>query len=290
MTIQAAQRPPMPARTFETLLAHADNLNSISRAGHKLPLQSLPDWTALKAKLREETATRAGYAKPASVVVPFIPPAAPVVVTQPVVQVKTPKIPPAPIPKTTAPAVSKLVTNDDALAKSLPTEVRLKAMECQRQQQMLIARVNRDLPPGCHVLQWNIIPVGLFTSDLGKFLMLACDFFAFGTSNTLLLPAMPAGEAHLNIPRHPFVTDPAYVMQAQQLIANLRDKVQAEHRRAKTAISSGDLSKVYDSATRQNKYKTELLSLVERMAVSHIGKANWNKHEDLFRAKLMAKP
>jgi hypothetical protein len=174
------------------------------------------------------------------------------------------------------------------IAIELPTPVRLRAVDFQRRQQLLVSQINRSLKPGCHVLAWNILPLDLFQGEIGRFLMIACDFHAYGPGNTMLLPAMPAGSQELSLPRHPLVASDAYKADAQRRISLLRTKVSEGHKRASLALQQGDLSQLFLRTEQQQSYRQELLDITRNLATALFGKQALASHEEQFRTKINA--
>jgi hypothetical protein len=170
----------------------------------------------------------------------------------------------------------------------LPHAIRLKSVDLQRRLHLLVAHVNRTLPVGCHVLAWSILPKELFEGELGRFLMIACDFHACGPENTLLLPAAPGGMQYLNLPRHPLTTADAHIADAAQRVGQLRQTVTADHERTSNALRNGDLSQIFESGERQLRYRRELAAIARQIAETAHGPSIWDEHESRFRKLLQS--
>ncbi len=181
-----------------------------------------------------------------------------------------------------APAVIKPVPVQSLEMMDLPLATRVRAVELQRKQQLLVSVANNRLPAGCHVLAWHIIPISLFQGELGRFMMIAGGFHAYGPQNTILLPTMPAGASHLDLPRHPLVVSEAHLDRAKLQLTVLRDRVAAEHRRADTALQNGDASQVFNRTHSKAKYCNDLDDLIYDIAKSQIGSAAIKTHWDHF--------
>jgi hypothetical protein len=166
---------------------------------------------------------------------------------------------------------------------TLPEPIRLKAVDLQRRQNQLVSHVNRNLPAGCHVLAWSILPSELFQSELGRFLMIAFDFHACGPENTLLLPASASGAKYLSLPRHPLVTVAAHVDDASNRIHHLRETVVADHKRTVQAMQHGDLTEMFKSSERQLSYRQTLSDAACDIAETAFGATIWDSHETHFR-------
>jgi hypothetical protein len=165
----------------------------------------------------------------------------------------------------------------------IPNSVRLKAADFQRRQHLLVSHVNRTLPNGCYVLAWSILPKELFQGDLGRFLMLAYDFYACAPENTLLLPGTAEGVQFLSLPRHPLVTALAHIDDASKRIGQLRQTVTADHQRALLALQKGDPSHLYKSSERRALYGKQLTEITYDIAETAFGDNIWSAHETRFR-------
>lgn len=181
-----------------------------------------------------------------------------------------------------APIVASADTSD------LPAPVRAKALDWQRRQQSLVTTTNWRLATGCQAVAWSIVPTQLFHGELGRFLILACDFHAYGPENTMLLPTMAAGEQQLGLPRHPLIVSEQHLQSATQYLTALRDRVAVEHRRAQTSLQSGDLSHIYARAESKTKYCKELSSIVKSIADTQLGRGAYDAHSAQF-AEFIAK-
>lgn len=185
------------------------------------------------------------------------------------------ELPPLPVPR-----VAKIETVE------LPTAVRVKAIDVQRRQQVMVSNLNQQQPKGCHLLAFAILPVDLFQGELGKFLMMACEFYAHGAANTLLLPSQNDGARHFGLPQHPLSTSSAALAEAVTKIKALRQRVLLDHQRAANAMQSGDLTRMYDRPGRQAEYRLELANITRGLTISLFGAAAWETHEKRFRTTL----
>jgi hypothetical protein len=170
----------------------------------------------------------------------------------------------------------------------LPAPVRAKALEYQRRQQMCVSATNLQLPTGCHAMAWNIVPLELFQGELGRFLMIACDFHAYSPANTMLLPTMPSGAQYLNLPRHPLVVSDNHLQIAKTHITLLRDRVAGEHRRANLALQNGDVSQIYGRSDSKTIYCKELTAIVQYIARWQFGESAVQSHASQFEAAIEA--
>lgn len=168
-------------------------------------------------------------------------------------------------------------------AVALPDAIRLKAADMQRRQNLLVTHVNSTLPAGCHVLPWSILPIELFPTELGRFLMIAFDFYACGAENTLLLPVTAGGAQFLSLPQHPLVTARTHIIDASDRIDELRKTVTADHQRTAQAMHDGNLSELFMSSERQTRYRQTLSDAACDIAETAFGPDIWNSHETHFR-------
>jgi hypothetical protein len=168
----------------------------------------------------------------------------------------------------------------------LPAPVRAKALDYQRRQQMCVSAMNLYLPTGSHAMAWNIVPLELFQGELGRFLMIACDFHAYSPANTMLLPTMPSGVQYLNLPRHPMSVSNTHLQIAKTQISLLRDRVAGEHRRANLALQNGDVSQIYGRSDSKTIYCKELAHIVKYVAISQLSTSAVHTHASLFQVTL----
>ena len=195
-----------------------------------------------------------------------------------------PTVAPAPI----APRLKSIpvVARSQPELSELPNAITLKAVDLQRRLHLLVAHVNRTLPAGCHVLAWSILPKDIFEGELGRFLMIACDFYPCGPENTLLLPAMPDGVEYLKLPRHPLTTPATHIADASQRVRKLRQSVMADHDRALKALRNGDPTQMFQSSERWVSYRQELAKTGRDIAETAFGQNIWEEHESRFRKLL----
>jgi hypothetical protein len=240
-----------------------------------------PEWTKKtlanligQSKVRQSTAPKPFSPAPAA----FLKPHPPVerFQTQPPRDV-TPKELPRELPVVRAVKIE---------AVEIPMAARVKAIDVQRRQQVLVSSLNLQLPKGCHVLAYPILPLEMFQGELGKFLMMACDFFPYGAQNTLLLPALGDGATHFGLPKFPVVANGQTHVDAVNQIKALRQRVLIEHQRAASAIQSGDFTRVFDRPGRQAEYRLELANITRMLAIKLFGPETWETHEKRFRADL----
>jgi hypothetical protein len=170
----------------------------------------------------------------------------------------------------------------------LPAPVRAKALDYQRRQQMCVSVTNLQLPRGCHAMAWNIVPLEVFQGELGRFLMIACDFHAYSPANTMLLPTMPSGAHYLNLPRHPMTVCDTHLQIAKTQISLLRDRVAGEHRRANLALQNGDVSQIYGRSDSKTIYCKELTAIVQYIARWQFGESAVQSHASQFEATIEA--
>jgi hypothetical protein len=174
----------------------------------------------------------------------------------------------------------------DAVIDDVPLAVRMLAMDWQRRQQKLVAQINAQQPAGCHVIALNIIPAELFAGELGRFLMMACDFYAQCFANTLLLPALSTGAKVLNLPQHPLVAADVQKSEARARLVQLRTRVANEHHRVASAIERGDVSALFKRNTNRPDYKKELGEICKSIAINTIGLSAFVTHESRFHDAL----
>ncbi len=227
----------------------------------------------------------ARYVPPIATPMPVVQPAT-VAVARSIVPPRT--VAPAAVVPPAAPVQLQVnpVMAELSMTADWPIGLRLKAMQWQRRQQNLLSKVNALQPSGCHVIAWNILPLETFAGDEGRFLMMACDYYSHCFDNTMFLPAMPAGEAHLKIMRHPLVSSPEHKAAALQQVSLLRERVAQEHNRVLAAIAKGDLTAVYRRKEKQQDYKNELSRISRSIATLILGVSTVRNHDAQFGSVL----
>lgn len=177
---------------------------------------------------------------------------------------------------------------DAGLQFGFPKQARQKAVELQRRQQALLGRLNSSLTSQAHLQAVSILPPEAFQNDLGRFLMLACNFFACSPENTVVTPATAEAAEFLGLP---FIESQIH----GQLISNtlsklqwLRETVIVEHRRTSIALQQGDLSQLLKSNERQIAYRQNLSAIAQDLAIARCSKATWEDHERHFRAEIQS--
>ncbi len=177
---------------------------------------------------------------------------------------------------------------DAGLQFSFPKQARQKAVELQRRQQALLGRLNSSLPSQAQLLALSILPPEAFQNDIGRFLMLACNFFACSPENTLVTPATAEAAEFLGLPFiEPQIPD-QFISNTLSKLQWLRETVILEHRRTSIALQQGDLSQLLKSNERQLAYRQNLTSIAQDLAIARCSKATWEDHERHFRAEIQS--
>ena len=175
---------------------------------------------------------------------------------------------------------------DAGIQFSFPKQARQKAVELQRRQQALLGRLNSSLPSKAQLLAVSILPPEAFQNDIGRFLMLACNFFACSPENTLVTPATAEAADFLGLPFiEPQIPD-QFISNTLSKLQWLRETVIVEHRRTSIALQQGDLSQLLKSNERQLAYRQNLTSIAQDLAIARCSKATWEDHERHFRAEI----
>ncbi len=177
---------------------------------------------------------------------------------------------------------------DAGLQFSFPKQARQKAVELQRRQQALLGRLNSSLPSQTQLLALSILPPEAFQNDIGRFLMLACNFFACSPENTLVTPATAEAAEFLGLPFiEPQIPD-QFISNTLSKLQWLRETVIVEHRRTSIALQQGDLSQLLKSNERQLAYRQNLTAIAQDLALARCSKATWEDHERHFRAEIQS--
>jgi hypothetical protein len=194
---------------------------------------------------------------------------------------------PAPVTQHTAlPATAPKTTLN--LQGDLPVAVRQKSLDYQQRLQRLVIQINQNLPQGCTVLPWQPVPITVFEGELGKFMIMACDFHAHGPANTILLPALPAGVEYLNLPRHPFMVPERHTAYAKQLVMQLRDQVARDNAEIAKSMSRGDMSRLLSAADKQANYRKQMVAIAMKLAKEAFDLKVYEAHEARFRPLIEA--
>lgn len=168
----------------------------------------------------------------------------------------------------------------------IPLANRIIAMDWQRRLQHAVAQVNASLPSDLHVKPHGILPLELFNGDIGRFLMIACDFYGHAFANTVLLPATTAGAAHFRLPQHPGVTTEEQKSQARARVLQLRTRMANEHNRVAAALERGDVDLLFKPNTNRPNYKQELAGICKSIAINALGLSAFVTHESRFSEAL----
>lgn len=118
--------------------------------------------------------------------------------------------------------------NDDWNIALSPQQAADNCNQYTRDMQALVARINQNLPHGCTVLPWSLIPLTCWQGLNAEFLMKTCCFYASHPLNTMLLPADSHTSTTLNLPQHPRSAVPGIVENISRMLAELGEKSQAE--------------------------------------------------------------
>jgi hypothetical protein len=177
---------------------------------------------------------------------------------------------------------------DAGLQFSFPKQARQKAVELQRRQQALLGRLNSSLPSQAQLLALSILPPEAFQDDIGRFLMLACNFFACSPENTMVTPATAEAAEFLGLPFIEQQIPDQFISNTLSKLQWLRETVIVEHRRTSIALQQGDLSQLLKSNERQLAYRQNLTSITQDLALARCNKAMWEDHERHFRAEIQS--
>jgi hypothetical protein len=186
---------------------------------------------------------------------------------------------------TTAPKSQQKV--NAGLQFGFPKQVRQIAVDLQRRQQVVLGRLNSSLQPQAHLLALGILPPEAFQNDIGRFLMLACNFFACSPENTLVTPATEETADFLGLPFIGAKIPDPLISNTLSKLQWLRESVIVEHRRTSIALQQGDLSQLLKSNERQAAYRQNLTEITRDLAIARCGKSMWEDHERHFRAEIL---
>jgi hypothetical protein len=173
-----------------------------------------------------------------------------------------------------------------AAIEEIPLPNRVLAVEWQRRQQRMVARINASLPSDCQVAAYAIVPPDLFEAEVGRFLMMAFEFYPHCFANTMFLPTSPTGAAHFGLPQHPQETLNTQRFDARSRITQLRTRVANEHGRVAAALARGDVSLLFKPNGNRPDYKQEFAAICRSVAINSFGLAAYMTHESRFNKEL----
>jgi hypothetical protein len=185
-------------------------------------------------------------------------------------------------------AIRPHTSTGNFMAFGMPKQARQKAADLQRLQQAMLAHFNKSLPPEAGLITGSLLPAEAFQNDIGRFLMLACDFYAASPENTYVTTHSPEAAKRLGLIFVPAQMPDSLKSQALSKLQWLREAVASDHRRTAMALHQGDISKLLESNDRKTAYRQELETIVQGLAVARCGATAWQVHEDHFRATLQS--
>jgi hypothetical protein len=187
-----------------------------------------------------------------------------------------------------APPLQSRQKVDAALQFGLPKQARQKAVELQRRQHALLGRLNSSLSSQAHLQAVSILPLEAFQNDIGRFLMLACNFFACSPENTVVTPATAEAATFLGLPFINANLPNMLISNTLSKLQWLRETVILEHRRTSIALQQGDISQLLKSDDRQLAYRQDLMAIVHDLALARCGNETWEDHERHFRSEIQS--
>lgn len=191
---------------------------------------------------------------------------------------------PQPQPQPRSPVKQKSVSI--AAIEDIPLPNRVLAVEWQRRQQRMVARINASLPSDCQVAAYAIVPPDLFEAEVGRFLMMAFEFYPHCFANTMFLPTSSSGAAHFGLPQHPQETPDMQRFDARSRITQLRTRVANEHGRVAAALARGDVSLLFKPNGNRPDYKQEFAAICRSVVINTFGLAAYMMHESRFNKEL----
>lgn len=168
--------------------------------------------------------------------------------------------------------------------------LRIRGNELRKALELKVAEANAELPRGCHLRAWPILPVETFMGETGMFLMIACELFEASPANTMLLPTLPNGMAHFGLPRHPLFASDDLKQDAVRRVTQLCKRMAAQNMRVAGAISRGNVDALYKRSEYAQSYVIELQGILKDLAVQTFGLAAWETHKRHFKTTLMPEP
>jgi hypothetical protein len=173
-----------------------------------------------------------------------------------------------------------------SMAFGMPRHARQKSADLLRLQQAMLAHLSTSLPPEADLVVGSLLPHEAFQNELGRFLMLACDFYGTSPENTYVTPQSREVAKRLGLVFVPNEMPDHLKTQALSKLQWLREAVASDHRRTAAALHQGDISRLLECNDRKLAYREELQTIVHGLAIARCGATAWEAHERHFRATI----
>jgi hypothetical protein len=173
-----------------------------------------------------------------------------------------------------------------AIAFGIPTQAKQKAAELQRLQKAMLAHFNKSLPQDAQLSALSLLPAAAFQNDLGRFLMLACEFYMASPENTCLTVSSAEAARHNGLMFMSADMPDGLKSSTLKKLQWLRDSVASDHQRTALSLRNGHINELLKSADRKLAYRQELQSIVQEVAIARCSAKAWSLHEQHFRATL----
>ena len=167
-----------------------------------------------------------------------------------------------------------------------PPSWQIRANEAASQQSALMLQINRQMPVGCQVRPWSLIPASAWADEAGSFMAIACELFPGSLENTMVLPISVSSAATLKLPQHPGKIAPHLEAEAHRKIGALRAAFACEHERVGKALARGNLAALDNREERRSKYKADVINIAHALGVLAFGIDAWTTHRRIFAATL----
>jgi hypothetical protein len=152
-------------------------------------------------------------------------------------------------------------------------------------QQAFLTKVNGQLPDGCEVVPYAMLPWELWNGRFGRMLAVTCGLYATQTWNTMLLASDQRTGFVLDLAEHPGAYPDDLLPQLDGLFEELREGINAEMARVKASEATS-----WDDVTAWDTARAAMIPKI--IAMSHyvgqmcIGEVAFARHKQLFGATL----
>lgn len=171
---------------------------------------------------------------------------------------------------------------DDAENMMLTPELaRARSDAAFEQQKAFVARVESQLPDGCELAAYAMLPWDMWNRRHGKLLAGTCGFYPTQPWNTMLLAGNQRTSFVLDIPEHPGGYPGGMIEKAEELLDDLAEKLEAVMIRTGQAIAAGrtDMSEFADT---RDDIQRRVPMLANAMAELTLGEDTYWRHLNLF--------
>lgn len=162
-----------------------------------------------------------------------------------------------------------------------PESVQARFAEMRKRQDVFMADINKEMPKSVNLIPWAMIPWSVWQGPHADFLLIN-DLYAVGPWNMMLLPDDDKGAWVLKLPKHLGGIPEGLVGASNDLIGQVREKLDKAHAETGAAMARGD-SSALDS---YNEAKDDAIRSVQGIArflsAKTYGDEAYERHKELF--------